>query len=114
MLLLLSAQKMPKEHYGFKPTEAAYSFGQLLANVANWQYKNCSAALGEKNPASKMDGLKTTKADLIDALKDSFAYCGKACDSMTDASATQLVNFNSLAGAVPMPRQQLGGGEFVV
>jgi uncharacterized damage-inducible protein DinB len=107
MLLLLSAQKMPEEHYGFKPTEVTYSFGQLLADVVNWQYKNCSAALGEKNSTSKIDGLKTSKADLITALREAFAYCGKAYDSMTDASATQLVNFNSLAGPVPMPRQQL-------
>jgi len=107
MMLLLSAQKMPEEFYSFKPTDADPSFGQMLADVADWQYRNCSAVLGEKNPRPKSDGSKTSKAELIAALKDAFAYCGKAYDGMTDASAAQLVTFSSLAGPVPMPRQQV-------
>ena len=107
MMLLLSAQKMPEEYYSFKPTDADPSFGQMLAEVADWQYKNCSAVLGEKNSKSKIEAAKTSKADLIAALKEAFAYCGKAYDGMTDASATQLVTFSSLAGPVPMPKQLL-------
>ncbi len=39
---------------------------------------------------------KTSKADLIAALKDAFAYCDKAYDGMTDASASEMVKlFNS-------------------
>jgi hypothetical protein len=107
MMLLLSAVKMPEEHYGFKPTEADPGFGQMLAEVVNWQYKNCSVVLGEKNSRPKIDGSKTSKADLLAALKDAFAYCGKAYDGMTDASAAQLVTFSSLAGPIPMPKQQV-------
>lgn len=107
MMLLLSAQKMPEEYYSFKPTEADLSFGQMLAEVANWQYKNCSAVLGEKDSRSKIEAAKTSKADLIAALKEAFAYCGKAYDGLTDASAAQLVTFSSLAGPFPMPRQLL-------
>jgi hypothetical protein len=47
------------------------------------------------------------KADLIAALKDAFAYCGKAYEGMTDASAAQLVTFSSPMGSVPIPRQNL-------
>jgi hypothetical protein len=47
--------------------------------------------LGEKNPAPKVEQTKTSKADLIAGLKDAFAYCDKAYDGMTDASATQMV-----------------------
>lgn len=107
MMMLLSAGKMPEEYYSFKPTDADPSFGQMLAEVVNWQYRNCSAVLGEKNSKSKIDGSKTSKADLVTALKDAFAYCGKAYDSMTDASPAQLVTFSSLAGPVSMPKQQV-------
>ena len=55
------------------------------------QYYFCSTALGEKNPAPKIEQTKTSKADLIAALKEGFAYCDKAYDGMTDASATQMV-----------------------
>src|SRR5205085_4296590 len=55
------------------------------------QYLFCSKALGEANPAPKIEQTKTSKADLIAALKDAFAYCDKAYDSMTDAMGTQMV-----------------------
>src|SRR5437016_2899883 len=89
--LLGSAEKMPEENYTFKPTDAVRSFGQVVGHVADAQYLFCSAALGEKNPALKIEQTKTSKADLIAALKDAFAYCDKAYDGMTDASATQMV-----------------------
>jgi tetratricopeptide (TPR) repeat protein len=50
-----------------------------------------TAALGEKSPALKIEQTKTSKADLTAALKDAFAYCDKAYDGMTDASATQVM-----------------------
>ena len=90
-ILLRSAEKVPEENYNFKPTDAVRSFGQIVGHVADAQYLFCSIELGEKNPAPKIEQSKTSKADLIAALKDAFAYCDKAYDGMTDASATQMV-----------------------
>jgi uncharacterized damage-inducible protein DinB len=89
--LLRSAEKMPEENYSFKPTDVVRSFGQILGHVADAQYLFCSLELGEKNPAPKIEQTKTSKADLIAALKDAFAYCDKAYDSITDASGTEMV-----------------------
>jgi uncharacterized damage-inducible protein DinB len=90
-VLLRSADKMPEENYNFKPTDAVRSFGQVVGHVADSQYTFCSIALGEKNPAPKIEQTKTSKADLTAALKDAFAYCDKAYDGMTDASGSQMV-----------------------
>lgn len=90
-ILLRSAEKMPAENYSFKPTDSVRSFGQIIGHLADAQYMFCSAALGEKNPAPKIEETKTSKADLIAALQDSLTYCDKAYDSMTDASAVQLI-----------------------
>jgi len=90
-ILLRSAEKMPEENYTFKPTDAVRSYGQILGHVADAQYLFCSIALGETNPAPKIEQTKTSRADLIAALKEAFAYCDKAYDGMTDASATQMV-----------------------
>jgi uncharacterized damage-inducible protein DinB len=90
-ILLRSAEKVPEENYNFKPTDAVRSFGQIVGHVADAQYLFWSIALGENNPAPKIEQSKTAKADLITALKDAFAYCDKAYDGMTDASATQMV-----------------------
>lgn len=91
--LLRSAEKMPAADFGFKPTETVRSYGQILGHVADAQYLFCSTVLGEKNPAPNIEKTKTTKADLIAALKDAFAYCDRAYDGMTDASGTQMVSF---------------------
>ncbi len=90
-ILVSSAEKMPEENYNFKPTDPVRSYGQIVGHVADAQYNFCSLALGEKNPGLKIEQTKTTKADLVAALKDAVAYCDKAYDSMTDASGSQTV-----------------------
>jgi len=90
-MLLRSAELMPEENYGFKPTEAVRSFGQIVGHAADAQYTFCSAVLGEKNPALKIEKTKTTKAELIAALREAFAYCDKAYETVTDANASQPV-----------------------
>jgi uncharacterized damage-inducible protein DinB len=90
-ILLRSAEKMSEENYNFRPTDAVRTYGQIIGHVADAQYLFCSRVLGEKNPAPKIEQTKTSKADLIAALKSAFAYCDKAYDGMTDASATQMV-----------------------
>jgi len=86
-----AAQKMPEENYSFKPTPEVRSFGQLVGHVADASYNFCSQAIGEANPAKDFEKTKTSKADLVAALKDSVAYCNKAFDSMTDAKGSQMV-----------------------
>ena len=90
-ILLKSAEKMPEENYSFKPVDTVRNYGQILGHVADAQYLFCSIALGEKNPALDIEHTKTSKTDLIAALNAAFAYCDKAYDSMTDASAAQII-----------------------
>jgi uncharacterized damage-inducible protein DinB len=88
-----AAEKMPEENYAFKPTPEVRSFGQIIGHVADAQYLFCSAAMGETNPAPGIEKSKTTKADLVKALNDAFAYCDKAYNAMTDAHAADMVKF---------------------
>jgi uncharacterized damage-inducible protein DinB len=90
-ILLRSAEKMPEENYSFKPTDTVRSYGQIVGHLADAQYLFCSVSLGEKNPALDIEHTKTSKADLIAALNAGFAYCDKAYDGMTDASAAQTI-----------------------
>lgn len=99
-MLLASAERMPEAAYAFKPTAAVRTYGQIVGHLADMQYFFCSVALGEKNPALRIEQTKTSKADLIAALKDAIAYCDRAYDSLTDASALGPVKM----GAVEMPR----------
>src|SRR5215831_9504192 len=90
-VLLKSAEKMPEESYSFKPVDTVRSYGQIVGHVADAQYQFCSLALGEKNPAPDIEHTKTSKADLVAALNTAFAYCDKAYDGMTDATAVQAI-----------------------
>ncbi len=88
--LIASAEKMPEENYSFKPTPDVRSFGQLVGHVADAQYMFCSVVEGGESPVHGIEKSKTSKADLVQALKDAVAYCGKAY-SIGDAEAAQTV-----------------------
>lgn len=87
------AEKMPEEHYSFKATADVRTFGQLIGHVADSQARTCSALGGEMKSLNA--GAKTSKADLVAALKESFAMCDKVVDSMTDAKATEMVTMGN-------------------
>jgi uncharacterized damage-inducible protein DinB len=90
-IMVASAEKMPEESYSFKPVDSVRSYGQLVGHLADAQYLFCSIAMGEKNPGLNIEKTKTSKADLIAALKEAEAYCDKAYNTMTDASGAQMV-----------------------
>ena len=83
------ADKMPEEHYGFKPVPEIRTFGQLVAHIADSQTGTCSAVRGEMKQGGAAS--KTSKADLVAALKDSFAECDAAFESLTDAIAADMI-----------------------
>ena len=91
-----AAEKMPEENYSFKPTPDVRSFGQLVGHVADANYMFCSQASGEANPSKDIEKTKTSKADLVTAIKDAVAYCDKAYDSMTDAKGSEMVKLFGL------------------
>ena len=91
--VVAAAEKMPEQNYSFKPAPDVRSFGQLVGHVADASYYFCSTATGEPNPMKDIEKTKTTKADLVAALKDAVAYCNKAYAGMTDAQGSQTVKF---------------------
>src|SRR4051794_10561371 len=83
------AEKMPEENYSFKPTADIRTFAQLIGHVADAQARNCSAVTGQQNTVSA--GSKTSKADLVSALKESFSLCDAAYDGLTDSAAAEMI-----------------------
>jgi hypothetical protein len=78
-----AAEKMPEANYSFKPTPEVRTFGELVGHVIEAHGFIC--ALGNPpKPAAKA----TSKADIVKALKDSYAVCDAAFNGLTDAKAT--------------------------
>jgi len=91
--IVRAAEKMPEADYSFKPTPEVKSFGQILGHIADTQYLFAAPVLGEQAPSKEVEKTKTTKADIVQALKDAFAYSDKAYDGLKDAQAGELVKF---------------------
>jgi uncharacterized damage-inducible protein DinB len=98
--VIRAAEKMPEENYSFKPSPDVRSFGQLVGHLADFQYVFCSGAANEKPPVTGIEDNKTKKADLVQALKDGFAYCDKIYSSMTDAKLAEMVTAEGRPRAV--------------
>lgn len=86
--LIKAAEKMPEEAYSFKPTPDMQSFGDRIAHVAG-QIGTCSSLTGERKPNPAQG--KTSKADIVAALKTSFEACDAAWAAMNDKVATEMV-----------------------
>jgi uncharacterized damage-inducible protein DinB len=89
--VIKSAEQMPEADYAFKPVATVRSFGQLLGHVAGSQYMFCAIAMGDASRGEDdIEKSKTTKADLVAALKASNDYCAKAY-AMNDAQSAGMI-----------------------
>lgn len=88
-ILLKSADKMPEENYSFRTTPQVRTYGEMIAHIADVQTALCAMAKGEQKKGTAAG--KTSKADLVAALKASFDSCDPVYDSMTDAAGAQTV-----------------------
>jgi len=96
--LLKLADRMPAENYGFRPTPEVETFARRIAHIAEANMNVCTGLNGERKPLGAAS--KTSKAELVAALKESFAYCDRVFDALTDATAVETVS-SRLGGPFP-------------
>ncbi len=95
--LVKMAEKMLAENYDFRPTPEVENFGQRVAHITNANANVCAGLKGESKPKSTAG--KTSKTELVSALKEAFADCDSVFDSLTDAAAPEMVS-GALGGPV--------------
>ncbi len=83
--LVAAAEEMPADKYGFKPTPAQMSVGQVILHIAQGNDYLCSQIGGV--PAPKRSGLaaEDSKAKLVRRLRETFRFCESALAKATDA-----------------------------
>jgi uncharacterized damage-inducible protein DinB len=87
-----AADQVSEADYGFKPTPLVRSFGQLIAHIAGTQDVFCAAALGETGGnEDDIEKTKSSKTDLIAALKASNEHCRRAY-ALADAASGRSVS----------------------
>src|SRR5574342_710535 len=92
-LVLRTAEKVPEDAYAFKPTPDVRSLGGVLGHIADGNNLLCGMANGDKAAPNPVNEKKTTRADLVAALKASFGTCDKVFEGTTDANSTTPVDF---------------------
>jgi len=91
--LVGSAETMPGEKYGYKPTPAQMSFADVLVHVSGDNASMCGWIAGTTPPEQP----KVTNADpkdkLVAALRGSFDYCASALAKVDDSKLADTVPF---------------------
>lgn len=89
-----AAEEMPAEKYGYKPTPAQMSFGEVVAHlVKDGNDYLCGAASGQKAPDRGNVTGTDPKEKLVARLKDSFQFCESALAPMQDAQLGDSTEF---------------------
>lgn len=80
-----AADAMPAAKYGFKLTDGQMSFADWINHSTERNYSDCATLKSEAAPeaAKKVASLKD-KAEVGQALKDSFAYCAAALEGLDE------------------------------
>ncbi len=104
------AEAMPEEHYGFAPSEGEFkgvrTFGEQVRHIAAANFLITASLMGEKPPVDVGQGddgpeaLKS-KAEIMQYLKDSFAYAHKAMNTIRADNAAGPVKNPFGKGEVP-------------
>ena len=91
--LVAAAEAMPAGKYGFKPTPAQMTFGDVIHHLSAGNDFFCSKIGGVEAP-KRSDLGKTAKKDaLVARLKETFEFCGTALGKLDDSKLGEKVPF---------------------
>jgi hypothetical protein len=89
-----AGEAMPAEKFGFKPTPAQMSFGEILAHEAQSNETLCAAVAGAAaTPSESAAGATAPKEQLIARLRKSFETCGGVVAKLTESQLGDSVPF---------------------
>ena len=91
--LTAAAEAMPPDKYGFKPTPAQMSFGQLMLHVAGSNEFMCATIAGTKAPQRTKMAPTASKDSIVARIKESFDYCTTTVGPVDDSKLGEMVPF---------------------
>jgi hypothetical protein len=83
-----SAEAMPADKFSFRLTAGQMTFAEWLNHATQRNYSDCAILKSESAPAAGQQAATLKeKAEVTQALKDSFSYCADALKTMDDPKA---------------------------
>ena len=88
-----AAEALPADKYGFKPTPAQMSAGQIVAHVAQGNDYTCALIGGAAAPKRPELGASAPKPQLVERLRESFRFCESALAKVNDSQLEAKVSY---------------------
>ena len=91
--LLAAAEAMPADRYGYKPTPAQVTFGELIVHIQHDNRITCGAIGGAAAAGDSTLAPTAAKPVLVAALRRSLAFCDAALARTNDVGLGELVPY---------------------
>jgi hypothetical protein len=90
--LVAAAEEMPADKYGYKPTPAQMTFGEVVLHVAQDNDEACPPIAGMKAPERAKLTPTDDKAKLVARLRETFAFCDQSVAHLDDSNLGDQVS----------------------
>jgi hypothetical protein len=90
---ITAAKDMPAAKYGFKPTPAQMSFGEVIAHMAAGNDALCSSIGGVAGPRRSALTPGAPKEKLVARLEETFEFCESALADLDDSRPQEKVSY---------------------
>ncbi|MEA2762180.1 MAG: hypothetical protein QOD47_1464 [Gemmatimonadaceae bacterium] len=91
--LIAAAEEFPADKFGYKPTPAQMSFGDIVIHLSQGNDYLCGAIGGVKAPTRSKVDHDDAKPALVARLKETFAFCDQALAPLTDTNLSEQLPF---------------------
>ena len=90
---IAAAQEMPAGKYGFKPTPAQMSFGDVIGHMAAGNDALCSSVGAVAPPKRSAVAAGAQKEKLVARLRETFQFCESALAKVNDSRLEEKVPY---------------------
>ena len=91
--IVSSAESMPADKWGFKPTPEVMSFGEIMAHIADDNSISCGGIAGASAKAPAVPKPTDSRDQIISGLKASFAFCDSTLAKIDDTQLGKSVSY---------------------
>jgi uncharacterized damage-inducible protein DinB len=88
-----AVEQMPADKFGYQPTPEQWTFGKIIAHVAQANDHVCAMLTTAPAPDGSVVTEASPKAALTVALKASFDYCANALDTLQDSQLGDPITY---------------------
>lgn len=88
-----AAEEMPPDKYGYKPTPAQMSFGDVIGHMSAGNDALCSSIGGVALPKRSVVPAGAPKEQLVARLRETFRFCKSALAKVNDSGLGETVPY---------------------